>query len=86
MTPPQPRLCQQSGQIFSLHVTKKHQEALNWLAEHRREYAAHWLALEGSQLLASGKTAREVYDRVRVHNPHALIVKVEAEDLPFAGW
>jgi hypothetical protein len=42
-------------------------------------------ALKGTELLAVGRRPREVYDRVRERHPHALIVKVESEELPFGG-
>jgi hypothetical protein len=64
----------------------KHQEALVWLEAHRKDYRGQWLALEGTKLLASGKKASEVFEAVRALQPPPLIVNVEAEDLPFAGW
>lgn len=59
-----------------------------WLAEHGREYAGKWVALDGDRLLAHGENAREVYAAVRdsgVRLP--LVVHVNPPDqLPFGGW
>lgn len=57
-----------------------------WLASNREDYAGQWVALEGDRLLASGASAREVFSRVRhlAHPP--LVVRIEEENLPFAGW
>ena len=65
---------------------KNFQKALQWLSENRQRYAGQWLALQGAELVAIGKTAPEVYARVRGQQPPALVVKVDAEELPFAGW
>jgi hypothetical protein len=69
-----------------IEIEKNHQRALQWLKEHRHIYSGRWVALDGADLLAAGETAREVYDCVKGNQPPALIVKVEADDLPFAGW
>lgn len=63
-----------------------YEQALDWLAMNRKSYAGQWIALCGAQLLAAGTNAKEVYARVRGHEPPAFILKIEAEDLPFAGW
>jgi len=59
-----------------------------WLAEHGRDYAGKWVALDGDRLLAQGENAREVYAAVRdsgVRLP--LVVRVSPPDqLPFGGW
>jgi hypothetical protein len=64
----------------------RHDEALRWLSENRRAYAGQWVALAGSTLLAASKDARDVYARVLDERPPALMVKVDAQDMPFAGW
>ncbi len=66
--------------------TKPHQDALAWLARNREKYAGQWIALRGAELLATGTNAREVYAQVRGMKPSALVLKIEREDLPFAGW
>jgi len=65
---------------------KTHQEGLAWLAKNRGRYSGQWVALRGDVLLAVGKDAREVYARVRGQKPVPLVVKIESEQLPFAGW
>ena len=64
----------------------KHQEALCWLSENRQKYAGQWIALQGARLLATGKTARDVYSRVLEECPPPLVIKIDAEELPFGGW
>jgi hypothetical protein len=65
---------------------KEYRQALQWLAENRQKYAGQWIALRGAQLLAAGLKAAEVFGRVRGQRPPALVMKVELQDLPFAGW
>ena len=65
---------------------KTHQQALAWLAKNRDIYAGQWIALQGGELLANGKDARDVYTRVRGQQPPALVLKIDSEELPFAGW
>lgn len=69
-----------------LERTEIYEQALAWVATNREMYAGRWIALQGSQLLATGKNARDVHARVRGLDPPALIVRIEPEDLPFAGW
>jgi hypothetical protein len=63
-----------------------HQKAIAWLTENRSRYLGQWVALQGDELLASGSTARDVYSRVRGLRPVPLVVQIESEHLPFAGW
>jgi hypothetical protein len=60
---------------------------LNWLREHRAEYANQWVALDGDRLISAGRLAKEVHIAAKAAGvPHALIVLVEPPDaLPFAG-
>jgi len=60
--------------------------ALAWLAKNRATYAGRWIAVRGCELLASGMNAQEVYARARGQQPAPLVVKIESEGLPFAGW
>lgn len=64
----------------------RHREALRWISENRTNFAGRWVALRGSDLLAVGSNAKEVYQRVAGTNPPALIVRIETEDVPFGGW
>ncbi len=57
-----------------------------WLAENGHKYAGRWVALEGDQLLAEGATAKEVFSKVEGQATPPLVIRVAADDLPFAGW
>ena len=59
--------------------------ALKWIAENRQIYAGQWIALRGNELLANGKTGKEVYSKVRGEWPPALVTKIEPDELPFGG-
>lgn len=59
---------------------------LRWLAANRKAYSGQWVALQGNNLLASGTDVREVFSRVKHLSPAPVIVQVEEEQLPFAGW
>ena len=63
-----------------------HQQAIDWLSKHRGEYAGQWIGLQGNRLLATAQTAKEVFARVEHEKPTALVLKIESEELPFAGW
>ena len=59
-----------------------------WLNEHAREYAGKWVALEGSQLIASGDKGADVMAQARaggVERPFLLHVE-DPDGLPFAGF
>jgi hypothetical protein len=59
-----------------------------WLAQHRSEYAGHYVALDGNRLLSYGTDGREVIAKARkmgVKSPY--IVHIEPLDAPpFGGW
>ncbi len=59
-----------------------------WLAEHRREYAGQWVALDGDRLLSHGPDARKVFADARASGVALpMILEVRPEDeLPFGGW
>ena len=67
---------------------KDAKKEMNWLREHRAEYANQWVALDGDRLISAGRSAKEVHTAAKaVGVPHALIVLVEPPDaLPFAGF
>ena len=60
---------------------------MQWLAEHRREYAGKWVAVKDDRLIASGENAADVYaaaDTSGVQLP--MVTFVEDPDAPpFAG-
>lgn len=57
-----------------------------WLSENRHKWVGQWIALQGSRLIASGKTGKEVYARVLAEEPPALVIKIEDDSVPFGGW
>jgi hypothetical protein len=60
---------------------------MQWLIEHRREYAGKWVAVKGGGLVAIGESAAEVYAAVDAAGVElALVTFVEDPDAPpFAG-
>jgi len=61
---------------------------IKWIAEHRKEYAGQWIALDGNRLLSHGTNAREVFAVARNSGVEApFFAHLEAEDeLQFGGW
>ena len=59
-----------------------------WLREHGTKYALEWVALDGAELVAHGKSARQVLQEAKAKGYHRpLIVQVpEQPELPFGGW
>ena len=59
-----------------------------WLQQHEAEYRGAWVALEGSELIASGPTLKEVMETARkLGHPHPLVHRIPNEpELPFGGW
>jgi len=79
----------ENGKMASTPVPEKDRSREEkWLAEHSREYANQWVALEGDQLIAHSFNAAEVFATVKslgVERP--LFVRVEdADEPPFAGF
>ncbi len=56
------------------------------IAENRHKFSGRWIALEGDCLLAAGLTSREVFSKVANRPQPPLVIEIEDEDLPFAGW
>ena len=61
---------------------------VEWLKEHRDEYAGQWIALDGENLIASGDDLKQVVGTARrLGVPDALMIRVEPTDaLPFSGF
>lgn len=70
------------------HVLRGRQflEEAQWLAKNRSQFAGRWIALQGGRLLAVGDTAREVFLKVADEKTPPLVIRLENDDLPFAGW
>lgn len=60
----------------------------SWVENHREQFAGKWVAVKRDVLVASGNSAKEVFDAARsmgVELP--LIALVEPRpDTPFSGW
>jgi hypothetical protein len=65
---------------------KKFSEEMNWLAANKRRFAGRWIALEGAQLLVVGNTSREVFSQLPDNATPPLVIRIDEENLPFAGW
>lgn len=65
---------------------RESRQEVAWLSQNRHRFSGRWIALEGDQLLAVGDTSRQVFLQVadRPHPP--LVIRIEDQDLPFAGW
>lgn len=62
-------------------------DSLRWLDENRQNYLGLWVALDGSRLIASGGSAREVFGRAKalgIDSPFVELVTPE-EAPPFSG-
>jgi hypothetical protein len=63
-----------------------HQEEAAWVAANRAKFAGRWVALLGTRLLAVGDSALEVFKATAETVPTPLIIRLDNETLPFAGW
>jgi uncharacterized protein DUF5678 len=60
--------------------------ALQWIAEHAREYAGEWVALDGAQLIAHGRDHGEVWATAQASGAHLpLVTFVEDPDKIYMG-
>jgi len=66
--------------------TLQFHEETRWLAENKKRFAGQWIALQGRQLLAVGASAREVFLKVGNEKALPLVILVEGDEPPFAGW
>lgn len=59
----------------------KWEQERTWLAQHQREYAGRWVALDGDCLIATGSTAKEVYAVLKAAGiSRTLVTRVEPYD------
>src|SRR6185503_16307703 len=50
-----------SRRVPTIVADPDYAKELRWLAEHQREYAGEWVALDGDRLITHGKNAKEVF-------------------------
>lgn len=65
---------------------KRFADESQWVEQHRSEFAGKWVALLGNELLASADLASDVFQAVADIHPIPLVIRIEDEHLPFAGW
>jgi hypothetical protein len=63
------------------------EKSLRWLDENRQKYSGQWVALDGDRLIATGKTAKEVYAKAKAEAVKIPFVELvaEPEPVPFSG-
>lgn len=61
---------------------------MQWLSQHRHEYAGQYVALDGDRLVSHGTDGREVYRQARAAGVKVpFMAHIEPADaLPFGGW
>lgn len=71
----------------ALAAQQRHMEEMRWIETNRSNYIGQWVALIGAQLLASGSTAKEVFQKASaVSSTAPLLTRIDEDALPFAGW
>lgn len=73
-----------NGSVQTVDISRE----LQWIDEHREEYAGQWVALRGERLLSSGPDGLTVYKAARqAGDERPFVTRVEpANELAFAGW
>lgn len=76
-----------SKRVPNIVADTDYAKELRWLAEHQREYAGEWVALEGDRLITHGKNAKEVFAAARTSGvAMPMVTQVDDPDAPpFAG-
>lgn len=60
---------------------------MRWIADHRREYARQWVALNGDRLIAHGPNHDEVWAAAEADGAYLpMIVFIEDPDKIYAGF
>mgnify|MGYP003393552235 CR=1 FL=1 len=81
------RLLDTEHTSFGANDDNRTANSLRWLNENRQNYLGLWVALDGSRLIASGGSAREVFGRAKalgIDSPFIELVTAE-EVPPFSG-
>ncbi len=61
-------------------------KSLLWLSKNRDEYIGQWVSLDGDQLIASGSSARDVFDQAKAEGIESPFVEFVTNDpSPFTG-
>jgi hypothetical protein len=79
--PPKPPLDKRVPPIPMPDSTRE----MQWLAEHRREYANQWVALDGDRLIAHGTNHKEVDAAAKADGAYLpMVTFVEDPDRPLS--
>jgi len=75
------------GENGSPANTNRSTKSLRWLQENREKYVGQWVALDGDRLIASGRTAKDVYSKAKAEGVEIPFVELvtERESEPFTG-
>ena len=75
-----------AGRDFNKHPRRGRE--LEWVAQHGREFSGLWVAVEGSDLIASDPKPEPVFAAARAKGiTRPFVVHLEpADSLPFGGW
>lgn len=65
---------------------RRFRDSTNWLSQNRSDYRGRWIALDGANLLAVHTSAKEVFAKIGGLIPPPLVIHVEEDETPFAGW
>ena len=76
----------EEGQGSRAHANRS-VKSLRWLHQNREKYSGQWVALNGDRLIASGRTAKEVYSKAKAEGVEIPFVELvtEQESVPFTG-
>jgi hypothetical protein len=60
---------------------------MQWIEEHKHEYAGQWIALDGDRLIAASPVQQEVWDAVKADGAELPLVHriPSPDDLPYVG-
>lgn len=62
-------------------------EAMDWIADHRREYANQWVALDGYRLIAHGTNHDEVWAAAQADGAYLpMVTFIEDPDKIYVGF
>jgi uncharacterized protein DUF5678 len=76
------------GQSSQAHANRS-AKSLRWLYENQEKYSGQWVALHGDRLIASGRTAEEVYSKAKVEGFEIPFVELVTDPEPVpstGGW
>ncbi|MEW6127350.1 MAG: DUF5678 domain-containing protein [Acidobacteriota bacterium] len=78
----------EEGTLVTARNDDRFEREMQWIKQHRIEYAGQWVALDGDQLISHSTNAKEVFAAAEASGIHLpLVVRIEApNEIPFGGW